>query len=249
MGSIYKDTYACLDIESTGLDIHEDRIIEVAICIFNFQEILTTYSTLIDPERDIPQESEAIHHISLSMVLGQPKIKEVLPKIFSILDHHVLIGHGIWFDIAMLKEAAKKDQIHTPFDKIQTIDTLRLARLYGQSPLNSLETLRKHFNIPEEGAHRALNDVLVNIDVFKHLTKQFTKTEEILKRLEKPILLKKMPLGKHKGRSFSQIPFDYLKWASYQDFDQDLLFSIRHELKTRKKSFEQASNPFSELDK
>ncbi|MBN1914741.1 MAG: DUF3820 family protein [Parachlamydiales bacterium] len=248
MGSLHKDIFACIDIESTGLDIQYDRIIEIAICTFDFDHIISSYSTLVDPERDIPSESEAIHHISLKMVLGKPKIFEVLPKIFSHLDHHVLIGHGIWFDIAMMKEAAKRSHLETPFDSIQTIDTLRLARLYGQSPVNSLETLRKHFNIPEEGAHRALNDVYVNIDVFKHLSKSFTTTEEIIERLKKPILLRKMPLGKHKGRLFPQIPIDYLKWASHQDFDADLLYSVRHELKKRKISFEQATNPFTNLE-
>ncbi|KKM77463.1 hypothetical protein LCGC14_1369770, partial [marine sediment metagenome] len=65
--------------------------------------------------------------------------------------------------------------------------------------------------------------------------------------LEKPIALKKMPLGKHKNRPFSEIPIEYLKWAAGKDFDQDLLFSIRLEINARKKktSFETASNPFS----
>jgi DNA polymerase-3 subunit epsilon len=58
-----------------------------------------------------------------------------------------------------------------------------------------------------------------------------------------------MPLGKHKGRPFSEIPHEYLQWAANKDFDQDLTFSIRSELKKRKSGnlFKQASNPFSEL--
>ena len=87
------------------------------------------------------------------------------------------------------------------------------------------------------------------IEVFKHLSRKFKTTEEALKRFKKPIQLKTMPLGKHKGRSFHDIPIEYLRWAAHQNFDQDLLFSLRSELKKRKSGnlFSQATNPFSEL--
>jgi DNA polymerase-3 subunit epsilon len=51
-----------------------------------------------------------------------------------------------------------------------------------------------------------MNDVLVNIEVFKDLTANFKTTEQLKERLSKPILLKAMPLGKHKGRSFGIFP-------------------------------------------
>ena len=94
-----------------------------------------------------------------------------------------------------------------------------------------------------------MSDVIVNIEVFKHLIKRFHSTEEILQVLQKPIQLKTMPLGQHKGRSFDEIPLEYLRWAERKDFDQDLLHSIRTELKKRKRGggFEQSASPFSEL--
>jgi DNA polymerase-3 subunit epsilon len=59
-----------------------------------------------------------------------------------------------------------------------------------------------------------------------------------------------MPLGKHKGRLFKELPHEYLQWAAHQNFDQDLLFSIRTELKKRKKGglFIQAANPFLNIE-
>ena len=118
-----------------------------------------------------------------------------------------------------------------------------------KSPINSLEKLRQHFNIAEEGAHRAMNDVIVNVEVFKYLAKQYKTTEQIMNRLKSPILLKAMPLGKHKGRPFGEVPIEYLRWAAHQNFDQDLLFSLTVELKKRKQgnNFRQASSPFANL--
>lgn len=250
MGLLNKDTFICLDCETTGLESKTDRIIEIAIVKFTFSETLESFETLIDPEAPISEVSITIHHITPDMVHGKPKIQEVLPQIIQMVGSFIVIGHGIQMDLAFLAETAKRFGISHPFNSLISIDTLRLARLYGESPTNSLERLRQHFNIAAEGAHRAMSDVIVNISVFKHLSKAFKTTEQLLERLKKPILMKTMPLGKYKGRPFSEIPIEYLKWTLRGDFDQDLLFSIRSELQRRSKGdrFEQASNPFSQLD-
>jgi DNA polymerase-3 subunit epsilon len=242
--------FVCVDLELTGLNVDTDRIIEVAVAKFTFDEVLTTYETLIDPEIVIPEESIAIHHITNEMVQGKPKINEVLPKILSMLDKEIIIGHGIAFDLTVIEKAAARTGKDIRFPREKTIDTLRLARLYGESPTNSLEMLRKHFNIEAEGAHRAMGDVIVNIQVFKHLAKQFRSLKDLFDRLQHPILMKAMPLGKHKGRPFGELPLDYLRWASRQDFDQDLIFSLQTELKKRNKriGFQQSCRPFENLD-
>ncbi len=249
MGLIAKETFVCFDCEATGLDPAQDRIIEIAAVKFTFSSQLEAIEDLVDPGRPIPPPSMEIHHISNEMVAGKPKMHALLDRYLTFIGDHLLVGHGIPFDIALLDAEAQRYHKACSLKSLTFFDTLRMARLYGESPTNALDTLRSHFNIPSDGAHRAMNDVLVNIEVFKHLSKSFTTTEALLKRLEKPIFLKKMPLGKHKGRLLSAIPTQYLEWAASQKFDRDLLFSLRSELKRRKKGnlFHQASNPFSSL--
>jgi DNA polymerase III subunit epsilon len=249
MGLINKDTFVCLDCETTGLEPDKDKIIEIAVVRFTFEETIESFETLIDPGVPIPEASIAIHHINDHMVKGKPKIQEVLPKIFEFVGKSIIVGHGITNDIAFLCSAAKQNQIPCRLASHPYLDTLRLARLYGESPINSLEKLRQHFNIAEEGAHRAMNDVIVNIEVFKYLSRRFKTTEQVVERLKSPIMLKTMPLGKHKGRTFNEIPVEYLRWAVNQNFDQDLLFSLKTELKKRKtgSQFGQAANPFANL--
>lgn len=250
MKLISKETFVCLDCEATGLDPETDRIVEIAVARFTFDRILQKFETLVDPQCAIPEVSQNIHKISVEMIQGKPKISEVLPHLFKMIDNHVLVGHGIGFDIALIIAEAKRYQIPNQIKKQPFIDTLRLARSYGESPVNSLQQLRRHFNIEPEGAHRAMSDVLVNIEVFKRLSKTYATLEELFKLLQKPIQLKTMPLGKHKGRRFEEIPIEYLLWAEKKDFDQDLLYSIRSEIRNRKKGgrFQQASNPFADLD-
>lgn len=249
MGLIEQEIFICLDCETTGLNAESDRIIEVAVAKFNFNEILESYETLIDPEGAISKESMEIHHITDKMVEGKPKISQILPQIFKMINQHIIVGHGIGLDLAFLQNEAKRFQIPCTLSNNRMLDTLRMARLYGESPVNSLEKLRQHFNIAEEGAHRAMSDVIVNIEVFKYLAANYKTTEQLLQRLQRPIQLKAMPLGKHKGRPLSEIPQEYLQWAANKDFDQDLLFSIKSELKRRKigNQFKQASNPFNSL--
>jgi DNA polymerase III subunit epsilon len=249
MGLIHQEVFICLDCESTGLDTANDRMIEIAVARFTFDQVMQTFESLIDPECSIPQVSQEIHKISSEMLQGKPKVAAVLPDVLKMIEGHIIVGHGIGFDISLIAAEARRCQIPTNIEKACFIDTLRMARLYGESPINSLERLRQHFNIEPEGAHRAMSDVIVNIEVFKYLSKSFQTTEQLLKTLEKPIKLKTMPLGKHKGRRFDEIPVEYLLWAERKDFDQDLLFSIRSELRNRKRGggFEQSASPFGNL--
>lgn len=249
MPKLNKDTFVCLDCETTGLSTETDEIIEIAAVVFTFDKNLREMETLINPGIIIPEESIKIHNITQSMVKGQPKIQDYLPQFLKFIEGHIIVGHGIKFDIDIIAHTAKRHKIPCKILNQTYVDTLRLARLYGQTSVNSLEKLRKHFNIITDGAHRAMNDVIVNIEVFKNLTSTFNTTESLLERLKKPIPIKTMPLGKYKGRVFREIPTVYLSWASHQNFDQDLLFSIKAELKKRKKGnqFAQVSNPFSSL--
>lgn len=242
-------TFICLDCESTGLDPQKDHIIEVAGICFTLNEIKGEFNFLIDPGCNIPEESIHIHGITNEMVKGKPKIHDVLSEILNFIGKHPIVGHGVGFDIDLLHYAAQRTQLNCSLKSNPTVDTLRMARLYGQCPVNSLEQLRQHFNIPLEGAHRAMSDVIVNVEVFKNLLLDYNSLDHLFMTLSKPIAMKTMPLGKHKGRPFRDIPLEYLLWAARKDFDNDLLFSLRSEIKRRKNGnlFTQASNPFQAL--
>jgi DNA polymerase-3 subunit epsilon len=94
-----------------------------------------------------------------------------------------------------------------------------------------------------------MSDVIVNMEVFRQLSKCYKTTRELMEVLSRPVLMKIMPLGKHKGRPIKELPYDYLLWAARKDFDQDLLYSLRTEINRRKKGnlFSQETNPFHEL--
>lgn len=249
MSTLEKQKFVCIDCETTGLDPQQDRVIEVAVMCFDIQQVYAQMESLIDPECEIPETSIAIHHITPDMIKDKPTIAQALPEVLKLIGNHIIVGHGVGFDIEILAMSAERAGIACTLRHNLSLDTLRLARLYGESPINSLEHLRKHFNIPVEGAHRAMSDVIVNTEVFKRLIKRYQTTDQLFDVLSRPILMTTMPLGKHKGRSLKEIPLQYLQWIANKDFDQDLLYSVRLELKRRKKGnlFNQSSNPFLNL--
>lgn len=249
MGKLDKDIFVCIDCETNGLDAEKDAIIEVAGIRFSGDQELERFEMLIDPECAITEQSMAIHHITQEMVQGKPKIAEVLPTMLKLIGRYPIVGHGVGFDVAVLANACKKHNIPCQITNNLTIDTLRMARLYGGSAVNSLEQLRQHFNIPAGDAHRAMSDVTVNVALFHQLAKNHRSTEALFEVLSKPILMRIMPLGKYKGRFIKDLPLDYLQYSARLDFDQDLLYSLRHEINRRKKGnlFSQSGNPFSEL--
>ncbi len=245
-----KEVFVCVDCESTGLDPESDSIVEIAAAKFTLKEIIDQKDALVNPQRDIPETSIAIHHITQEMVAAEPTAREILPEFLEFIGRNTIVGHNIHFDIDLIASCARREAIACKIQNNDSLDTLRLARLYGESPSNSLEQLRQHFNIAYEGAHRALSDVVVNIGVFRFLSQKFNTKNQILDVLKKPIALKFMPLGQHKGRPIKEVPLEYLKWAANKDFDMDLLFTVRSELKRRKhkKGFGQSTNPFQDLD-
>ena len=249
MALLKNHIFICVDCEATGLDTKNDRIVEIAIAKFTLDTILEEFETLIDPEMAIPATSMQVHHITNEMVQGKPKIDEILPHVIKMIGSSPIVGHGVAFDVDIISQSASRHQIFHSLNTNLSIDTVRLARLYGESPSNSLESLRHHFHIEEEGAHRAMSDVIVNIQVFKRLTHGFTTVADLKEALNKPIFMRNMPLGKHKGRPLRDLPLDYILWAARQEFDQDLLYSLRSEVNRRKKgnSFSQSTNPFQAL--
>ena len=58
--------------------------------------------------------------------------------------------------------------------------------------------------------------------------------EELLKLSKKAVVLKKVGFGKHFGMLWADVPGSYLEWASRQDFDPDIKFTVQHEIARRK---------------
>lgn len=219
------------DTETTGLNSEKDKIIEIAAFDPTTKK---SFSQLVNPQMVIPEESIAICNITNEMVKEAPIFEEVGKNFIEFCPSNaILIAHNNdSFDKPFLEAEFKKANI--AFPKWHFLDSLKWARKYRPDlPKHALQYLRQIYNIEENQAHRALNDVMVLQKVFEKMTDDLP-IETVIKLLYKPKKenLEYMPFGKYQGKKLNQIPKSYIKWL------QQCLALEKPENKVLKESFE-----------
>ena len=152
----FGDSYAAIDLETTGLDPKRDKIIEVGACLVEQGKVKRELSFLINPHREISERVELLTGITGRMVEHAPGIEEVIGEIAAFVGELPLLGHHVIFDYSFLKHAAVNAGL--PFEK-NGIDTLSLCRRFmPPEEKKNLSAACGWFQIPRETAHRALSD-------------------------------------------------------------------------------------------
>lgn len=156
-------TYVALDIETTGLEPERDGIIEIGAVKFRDQEILDTWSSLVNPQRPIPYHIQRLTGITPRETDSAPSLFSLLGPLSRFVGRHPLVGHNIAFDLAFLGK-------HGLFPTHQALDTFQLATsLVLYVPSHSLSALAQALGVSQEEGHRALADALTTMEVFRVL--------------------------------------------------------------------------------
>lgn len=151
--------FVAVDVETTGLDTSRDAIVSVALVPFRGGEPTGGYETLVNPGRHIPAASTRIHGITDEMVAAAPPIGEVLGEIEAMCADHVLVGHGVAFDLALIEQRRRAHR-RPPLPNT-ALCTLRLgAALHPGWHDVSLETLGARLGVPVVDRHTARGDAL-----------------------------------------------------------------------------------------
>lgn len=157
--------YAIVDIETTGGRPDRDRITEIGIVLHNGREITETWSSLINPGVSIPPYISRLTGISQEMVEDAPMFHEVAREIILRLEHAVFVAHNVRFDYQFVRESFRDlgFTFSRPF-----LCTIKMSRqAFPGLPSYSLENLIRHFDIPAERRHRALDDALATAALFE----------------------------------------------------------------------------------
>lgn len=160
--------FVAFDTETTGLDLTEDRLLDVGAVRFRPGTVLRSYQSLVRPGRSIPAFSIAIHHITEAMVARAPEPKPVLVELSRVLDGGVLIAHNAPFDMAVLSLELTRQGLPVP--DVLALDTCVLADTLMPGHRNlRLGMLMKHLGASESNDHRALPDARCCVKLFDHL--------------------------------------------------------------------------------
>ncbi len=165
----YVADYVVFDLETTGTNIISDGIIEISAVKVRKGSIIDTFSTLVNPGQSIPYYATAVNGITDEMVAEAPDIKEALESFLKFVGEDILVGHNIQsFDLKFIyREAMELFALEVENDYI---DTLYMSRsCLPQLKHHKLVDIAEHFQISSEGAHRALNDCMMNQKCFEAL--------------------------------------------------------------------------------
>ncbi|MGF7029693.1 DNA polymerase-3 subunit alpha (Gram-positive type) [Paenibacillus mucilaginosus] len=162
--------YIVFDIETTGLSVTSNKIIEIAGVRMKEGKEIDRFSTFVDPHERIPYNIQQLTNITDEMVRGAPTIEEVLPQFVEFIGDSVLVAHNARFDIGFIQANCKR--LGLPEVKNPVLDTLELARLLMPTLKNHrLNTLADKFKVSLENHHRAIDDSIALGYVLFHLLK------------------------------------------------------------------------------
>jgi DNA polymerase-3 subunit epsilon len=99
--------FTAFDIETTGLDPKQDRIVEFGAVKFDNRGIISRYAVLINPGIPMPPEAGRVNNITDAMLAGKPSLETVFPDFLRLVKNTVIIAHNAPFDLGFVNEKLK----------------------------------------------------------------------------------------------------------------------------------------------
>lgn len=161
--------YIVLDIETTGLSISDDEIIEIGALLVENTKIIDMFNTLIRSSKPVPSKTKELTGISDEMLREKGRdISDVLPELLSFVGELPIVSHNPSFDYGFLREYCKRFSL--PLLSNRCIDTIALARRQVRDVSNyKLTTLAEYFGISIESSHRCVADCKMTKLIYEKL--------------------------------------------------------------------------------
>ncbi len=161
-----KRPLAFFDIESTGLKVAKDRIVELSIVKIHPGGKIETKTWRLNPEHTISEEAENIHGISQKDVESKPTFKQVARDVERFLSNCDLAGYNaIKFDIPMLMEEFMRAGVNFDVSNRKMIDVQNI--FMKMEPRTLKAAYRFYLGKDLKNAHSAEADVMATYEILK----------------------------------------------------------------------------------
>ncbi len=241
-----------LDVETTGLSVTFDKIIQIGLQKFYPDGQMNEWSSFIDPKRSIPQESTKIHGIGNDTVRDAPIFRDVASLLLKGLNDCYVGGFNVQFDLNFLNTEfwwiGCKD-----FKPGPIVDALRIFRRYHPRDLTA--AVRTYCNKEHVDAHDALGDVRATSEV---LAKQLEAHDDLPRDPQRlyELLFETIEEGyvdadkkfryvdgeivvnfgnKFNGVKLTEVNARYLNWMLKENFSEQTKDVVRQEKERRTK--------------
>ena len=237
------------DLETTGINITNDRIVEIAILKLFPDQKIEKQVWLVNPEMSIPLEVSEIHGITNDKVADAPTFKEISKIVYNFIKGCDLAGYNSdRFDIPLLMEEFLRSDIDFSTKNLKTIDVQTIFHKMEQRNLTA--ALKFYCNKKLENAHSAMDDTQATHDVLMSQLDRYSGLEPSISFLSDFTTRRKtadfagyivynkdgqecFSFGKHKGQTVENILekepgyFGWLLKAEFPLYTKKILTQIR----------------------
>lgn len=225
-----------IDLETTGTQLSQDRIVEIAIIRLNPDGTRQVKRKLINPQMPIPPASTEIHGITNEMVKDAPTFKQVGNEIKQFIGQSDLAGYNSnRFDIPLLMEEFLRAGMEYDMQHIRLVDVQKVFHMMEQRTLSA--AYKFYCDKILEDAHSAEADVAATLEILEAQVVRYPQLGQTVESLLKHIgedrfvdFARRMVFengvevfnfGKHKGRAVTDVlkmEPQYYDWMMKGDF-------------------------------
>ena len=185
--------YVAIDLETTGVSVSKDKIIEVGLIKVKDSNIVEMFSCIINPNMPVSDEILNLTGIDEDEIKSAKYIQDVIREIVEFCDGFDLLGHNTIFDYSFVRKEANNAGLD--FEK-RGIDTYKLCKkVLPENVRKNLTEACGYFGIERKNSHRAFSDAYYTHVLFQEIIKNF-KTLEIGSEAMKVKIKKFVPIRK-----------------------------------------------------
>ena len=158
----------CFDLETTGINVEEDRVVQLAVSYFHHHRVVQQHTQLINPGIPIPAGASAVHGVYDDDVAHQPTLSDFLPRLIPhfngrVLGQHpppILVGYNlVSYDVPLFKAELTRIHQDPQLIDLPTLDLIIFVRWYlRHRRQQKLENICQDFGVSLTKAHDALFD-------------------------------------------------------------------------------------------
>jgi len=167
------DEFVVFDVETTGLNKHSCRIIEIGAVKVVGGKTAETFSAFINPGSLLPAEIIKLTKITDDMLKDAPNEEVVLKEFLNFVGDLPVVAHNARFDTGFISAAAKRIGQRFGNTSLCTVEASRV--LLPDLPNHKLNTVCKGLAVSLKNHHRAVEDAAATAQVFIKLCKKFKK--------------------------------------------------------------------------
>ncbi|WP_336985271.1 DNA polymerase III subunit epsilon [Altererythrobacter aquiaggeris] len=191
------------DTETTGLDPKTgDRMVEIG-CIEMVNRVATgrSYHAYFNPDRDMPEQAEAVHGLSIGFLSDKPRFPETAGELLAFIEDSPLVAHNASFDFGFLNTELALAEM-PPVDMSRMVDTVAIAKRRHPGAKLSLDALCSRYGI--DRSHRVKHGALLDAELLAQVYVELTGGRQIGLELaaNETQSVVEMPVGKLVKRDF-----------------------------------------------